>query len=114
VVESLRRRAGRFGLDIVLINEWEGGVALQEARRYCEMWNIDATVLLDETGDFARAVGVRGVPTNVFVDEGGIVQAVGASTSEELVRGATRLVPELAGALRHLTAADRVPGGFAE
>lgn len=114
MVESLRRRAGRFGLDIVLVNEWEGGVAAEEARRYCEMWNIGATVLLDETGAFARAVGVRGVPTNVFVDESGFVQAVGATTSEDLIRCASQLVPGLDETLRDVVGAARIPGGFAE
>ena len=77
---------------------WEGTEAEREAATYCQMWGIEATVLLDETAAYARQLGVRGVPTNVFVDERGIVQHVGASTPEELLHQAERLAPELRGA----------------
>lgn len=52
--------------------------------RFVEMWGLKGTVLLDETGDYARSLGVRGVPTNVVVDADGIVQAFGVSRLEEL------------------------------
>jgi hypothetical protein len=95
VVETLRRRADQFGLDIVLVNIWEGSGAAEEASDYCLRWGIDATVLLDESGDYARLVGVRGVPTNVFVDASGIIRAVGATTTEDLIEEAARLEPRL-------------------
>jgi hypothetical protein len=95
VVESLRRRASQFGLDIVLVNIWEGQGAVEEASGYCQRWDIQGSVLLDETADYARTLGVRGVPTNVFVDDRGIVQAVGATNQKELVREAVRLEPRL-------------------
>lgn len=113
MVESLRRRADRFGLDIILINEWEGTVAAAEAARYCELWGIEGTVLLDEHADLARAIGIRGVPTNVFVDEHGVVQAVGATQSEELLRGAIRLVPALGSERDLILAANRTREHFA-
>lgn len=95
MLESLRRRASRFGLDVVLVDVWEGSGAQEEAARYCQMWGIEGTVLLDETATYARQLGVRGVPTNVFVDEKGIVRHVGATTPAELLRHAELLVPEL-------------------
>ena len=95
MLEALRRRADRFGLDIILIDAWEGAGAAIEARRYCEMWGIEATVLLDETAAYARTLGVRGVPTDVFVDERGLVRAVGATGAEGLLRQAARLAPGL-------------------
>jgi hypothetical protein len=98
VVETLRRRASQFGLDIVLVNIWEGAGAAEEARDYCLRWGIEATVLLDESAEYARALGIRGVPTNVFVDTSGIIQAIGATTTEELLHHAARLEPQLAGA----------------
>jgi hypothetical protein len=110
VIESLRRRAGRFGLDIIFVNVWEGAGAAEEAASYCERWGLEGTVLLDETAGYARQVGVRGVPTNLFVDERGIVRAVGASTFEDLLRDARRLEPRLAG--DDAAFANRVPGGF--
>ncbi len=95
MVESLRRRAGQFGLDIVLVNIWEGHGAAEEVSGYCQRWDLQGSVLLDETAEYARMLGVRGVPTNVFVDERGIVQAVGATSEKDLMREAVRLEPRL-------------------
>jgi protein-disulfide isomerase len=50
------------------------------------MWGLKGTILLDETGDYARSLGVRGVPANVVVDEQGIVHAFGVSRLDELHR----------------------------
>lgn len=41
-------------------------------------------MLLDDTAEFARRLGVRGVPTNVVVDERGIVRGVGLVEPEQL------------------------------
>jgi hypothetical protein len=112
VLEALRRRAGRFGLDIILVDVWEGAEAAVEARRYCDMWGIEATVLLDETAAYARMLGVRGVPTDVFVDERGIVRAVGAAGAQELLREATRLAPGLKDEHDPGPGLGRLPAGF--
>jgi len=48
------------------------------------MWGLEGTVLLDETAEYARSLGVRGVPTNVVVDVGAIVRAFGVSRLDEL------------------------------
>jgi hypothetical protein len=97
VIESLRRRASRFGMDLVLVNIWEGGaeVAREEAAAYCMRWGIEGTVLLDPTASYARELGVRGVPTNVYVGADGIVATVGATTSEAMLSEAERLEPRL-------------------
>jgi predicted DsbA family dithiol-disulfide isomerase len=50
------------------------------------MWGIEGTVLLDESGDYARSLGVRGVPTNLVVDADGTVRAFGVSRLDELYR----------------------------
>jgi len=47
----------------VLISVWEGTEARPEVERFRELWGIDATILLDESGDYARQLGIRGVPT---------------------------------------------------
>jgi hypothetical protein len=114
VVESLRRRASRFGLDIVLVNVWEGSGAAEEAAGYCQRWGIEGDVLLDETAQYARALGIRGVPTNVFVDERGIVRAVGATTSEELLAGAMALEPRLAEEGQDAIGIERTPQNFGD
>jgi hypothetical protein len=112
VIESLRRRASRFGLDIILIDVWEGTGAAQEAAGYSMRWGLEGTILLDETADYARQLGVRGVPTNVFVDEAGIVQAFGASTFDDLLAAARRLEPRLEDD-GDVIGAARTPGDFA-
>lgn len=115
MLESLRRRASQFGLDLVFVNIWEGTGAAEEAADYCQRWGIEGTVLLDETAGYARELGVRGVPTNVFIDASGTVRALGASSSEDLLEQATRLEPRLASHGQELlsTMADN-PLGFAE
>ena len=113
MVESLRRRTSRFGLDIIFVNVWEGTGAAEEAAGYCQRWGIEATMLMEDTGQYARALGIRGVPTNVFVDESGIVRCVGASTSDELLREATCLEPRLAELTAEPLASQQTPADFA-
>jgi predicted DsbA family dithiol-disulfide isomerase len=50
------------------------------------MWGLEGTVLLDETAEYARSLGVRGVPTNLVVDTDGTVRAFGVSRLDELHR----------------------------
>jgi hypothetical protein len=107
----LRRRADRFGLDIILIDVWEGAGAAEEALGYCARWGLEGTVLLDETAEYARRLGVRGVPTNVFVDFNGIVTGFGASRFEDLLDEARTLEARLDDDER-LMGADRAPADF--
>jgi hypothetical protein len=60
--------------------------------RFCEMWGLEGTVLLDETGEYARSLGVRGVPTNLVVDADGVVRAFGVSRLDELDRAIGRML----------------------
>lgn len=83
-MEEWRRRTARSGLEIVMVNVWEGAGSDAEAEAFCTLWGIDGTVLVDEPGDYARLVGVRGVPTNVFVGGDGVVTAVGGVVPAEL------------------------------
>ncbi|HET9721095.1 MAG TPA: hypothetical protein VFP55_13525 [Solirubrobacteraceae bacterium] len=111
MIESLRCRAGRFGLDIILVDVWEGAGAAEEAAGYCSRWGLEGTVLLDETAEYARQLGVRGVPTNVFVDQAGVVRAFGASTFDDLLNEACRLEPRLADDA-DVIRAERKPSDF--
>jgi hypothetical protein len=63
---------------------WESVHALREAHHFAEVWRIQGPVLLDETGQYAMRLGIRGVPTNILVDEHGIVRAVGVTAPAEL------------------------------
>ena len=71
---------------MIHIDIWEGSDPKPAVERFCEMWGLEGTVLLDETGSYARSLGVRGVPTNLVVDADGIVRAFGVSRLDELDR----------------------------
>jgi len=75
-----------------LVNVWEGVNPYKEARTFCELWGIEGTVLVDERGEFVEQLGVRGVPTNILVDEHGTITCVGASTPRELEEAVQRLL----------------------
>ena len=92
VIEDVRRRAGRFGLHIIPVNVWESVDPFVEAQRFRDIYRIEGTVLVDETGDLATRLGIRGVPTNVFVDTDGTVREVGASTPAQLREAVTSLL----------------------
>lgn len=74
------------------MNVWEGVDAFKEARQFCELWGVEGPVLVDEDGAFVRQLGIRGVPTNILVDEDGTVTCVGASTPPELEAAVRRLL----------------------
>lgn len=106
-MEDLRRRAGRFGLQIILINVWEGSSADEEAQRFCDIWGVDGPVLMDDDASYTRALGIRGVPTNVIVGADGIVWSVGSAKPEALQAAIESLIghplPEEAGETRQWT-----------
>jgi hypothetical protein len=94
VLEELRRRTARSGLDIIMINIWESVDAAAEARDFAAVWGLEGTVLLDQTGEYAARLGIRGVPCNVIVDARGMVRTVGATTPGELDREVGALLAE--------------------
>ena len=59
------REGARSGLEVVLVDIWEGTEPRPEVERFCEMWGIKGPILLDPAGELATTLGVRGVPTNV-------------------------------------------------
>jgi hypothetical protein len=75
-----------------LIDIWEGIDARREAERFRDVWGIEGTILLDDTGEYARLLDIRGVPTNVLVDSDGTVRDVGLVRLDELEAGIDRLV----------------------
>ena len=88
----MRKRAAKFGLEIVMVNVWEHVDPRREALHFCKIHNIQGTVLLDETGEYITRLGIRGVPHNVVVDKKGIVQAVGVTTPDEVRTTLTKLL----------------------
>jgi hypothetical protein len=91
-MEDLRRCTGRSGLEIIPVNVWKGTGACAEARAFCELRGVDGTVLVDERGQLAGRLGIRGVPANVFVDSDGTVTAVGAAAPAGLVAATCQLL----------------------
>jgi hypothetical protein len=77
---------------VVLIDVWEGTDPRPEVQRFCEMWGVEGTILLDESADYARLLGVRGVPTNVLVDGDGTIVDVGLVELDELYAAVDRLI----------------------
>jgi hypothetical protein len=92
-MEDLRRRASRFGLDVIMVNVWEHFDAALEARQFADIYGVEGTVLLDETGALVKSAGIRGVPFNLLVDEGGVVRAAGFTDPAALERTVARFVP---------------------
>ena len=75
----------------MLVDIWEGTSPRPEVDRFCEMWGIKGPILLDPDETLARELGVRGVPTNVVVDSGGIIREFGAARLDELERAIASL-----------------------
>jgi hypothetical protein len=78
------REAARSGVDVVLVDIWEGTEPRPEVERFCDMWGIKGPILLDPTAKLADELGVRGVPTNVVIDSDGTVREFGAARLDEL------------------------------
>ena len=76
----------------MLVDIWEGTDPQPEVERFCELWGIEGTILVDDTAEYARALGIRGVPTNVLVDSDGTIREVGATELGELYRAVDRLL----------------------
>ena len=77
---------------MILVDIWEGTDPHPEVERFCEMWGIQGTILLDPDAAYAQALGIRGVPTNVLVDSDGTVVDVGLVRIDELEAAVARLV----------------------
>ena len=77
-----------------MIYIWESVNAAAEARDFAAVWGLEGTILLDETGQYAARLGIRGVPCNLAVDSAGLVRAVGLTTPAELNQAADSLLAE--------------------
>ena len=72
------------GFEIVAVNVGEGAARVNQ---FVRDYEINFPVLLDVQGIVARAYFVRGIPTSIFVDEGGVIRAVHIGTlTERLLR----------------------------
>jgi hypothetical protein len=69
---------------VISISVWEGDDPRGRVQDYVDLWGVESTVLLDEAGEYAKLLGVRGVPTNVLVDATGTVRAFGVGSPDDL------------------------------
>lgn len=77
---------------MILVDVYEGTDPRPEVERFCEMWGIEGTILLDPEASYAQALGIRGVPTNILVDADGTVVDVGLVRIDELEAAVERLL----------------------
>ena len=77
---------------MILVDIWEGTDPRPEVERFCEMWGVEGTILLDPDASYAQKLGIRGVPTNVLVDSDGTVVDVGLVRIDELEAAVERLI----------------------
>lgn len=61
---------GTRGLEVLYVNIME---SREKVRRFVQRYRIPYRTLLDERGEFADAVGVRGVPTMILTRDGMII-----------------------------------------
>ena len=86
---------------MILVSVWEGADTRENVAAYCELWDIQGTVLLDESAAYARLLGIRGVPTNVLVDTTGTIRALGLSNPHELAAETEHLIRDSPPATRN-------------
>jgi hypothetical protein len=77
-----------------MVNIWENTGAAAEARQFAAVWGLEGTILLDEPGQYAAQLGIRGVPFNLAVDSTGLVRAAGLTTPGELEQAVESLLAE--------------------
>ncbi len=68
------------GLEIVAVNLMEPPEKVQQAVDY---FSMPFTILLDDKGLVGKAYYVRGIPTSIFINEDGVIEAVHIGTLTE-------------------------------
>ena len=79
---------------MILVDIWEGTDPRPEVERFCEMWGIEGTILLDPDASYAQALGIRGVPTNILVDSDGTIVGFGLVELGELYAAVDELLSD--------------------
>ena len=58
---------------MILIDVWEGGEAQARVQEYRERWGIEGTILLDESGDYAKSLGVT-LPSSLLAGADAVIE----------------------------------------
>ena len=54
------REAARSGLEVILVDIWEGTEPRPEVERFCDMWGIKGPILLDPGAETEADLDYRG------------------------------------------------------
>jgi thiol-disulfide isomerase/thioredoxin len=83
------------GLQVLAIDLTDQERKLNDVRKFVDELQMPFPVLLDEKGKVRKRYVLRGVPTSVFIDAGGVVRLVnpGPITSETIQRGLAEILP---------------------
>ncbi|VFM95276.1 MAG: Peroxiredoxin [Candidatus Kentron sp. G] len=90
-LEPVFRRHRERGLAILAVNVRQGR---KTVRAFADKLGVSYHVLLDETGQVARAYGVTGLPTTFLVDREGRLRSriLGESSAEAFERAVSKLL----------------------
>ncbi|GIW08433.1 MAG: hypothetical protein KatS3mg060_3238 [Dehalococcoidia bacterium] len=81
----IQRAAARYassGLTVLAIDVQEGEALVQP---FVDEFGLTFPVLLDKNGEVVSRYRVRGIPTTVFIDRGGIIQSVYLGPMDETI-----------------------------
>ena len=93
LLEEVRKRAEKYGLEIVMVNVWEHVDPRQEALHFCKIHNIQGRRSCStRPASTSRKLGIRGVPAQRRGRQEGIVRAVGVTTPDEVRATLTKLL----------------------
>jgi cytochrome c biogenesis protein CcmG, thiol:disulfide interchange protein DsbE len=87
------------GLEVIAINdpsqEHSSGDGTKHVRQFVDEFSVPFAVTLDKRGRARDAYGILTLPTTLFVDSAGVVQAInrGPTSREELERGIASILP---------------------
>lgn len=94
IVRAYRAHASE-GLQVLAIDLTDQERKLNDVRKFVDELQMPFPVLLDDKGKVRKRYMLRGVPTSVFIDAGGVVRLVnpGPITSETIQRGLAEILP---------------------
>ena len=89
------REYGPAGLTVVGVNGRDQELSTKDVQRFVAEFSVPFEVALDKRGWSRQAYLIRGLPTTVFVDSGGVIQRIhrGPISREELDRGIATILP---------------------
>jgi len=80
---------------VVGVNGRDQELSTKDVQRFVDEFSVPFEVALDKRGRSRQAYLIRGLPTTVFVDSGGVIQRIhrGPISREELDRGIATILP---------------------